>query len=102
MAQSFLTPLWKFAMVSMMLQTHFYHYSQSFETLLPDTCLCCCKHNYVTWHACAVRVTVVVLCVCVCVCPQVILAVCAITSKAKDTIVLGIKFGAITKSRFSL
>ena len=44
---------------------------------------------------CAVRVTVVVLCVCVC--PHAILAVCVITSKTKDTIVLSVEFEAIVK-----
>ena len=39
--------------------------------------------------------------VCVCVCPHAILAVRAITSKTKDTIVLGVKFEAIVKRRFS-
>ena len=58
------------------------------------------------WRACAVRVTVVVtLCVCVCVCvsvsPHAILAVRAITSKTKDTIVFNVEFEAIVKRHFS-
>ena len=54
-------------------------------------------------RACAARVTVVVLCVCVClsVSPHAILAVRAITSKTKDTIVLSVKFEAIIKRCFS-
>ena len=54
--------------------------------------------------ACTARVRVVVLCVCVCVCvcvcgwvgvsPHTILAVCAITSKTQDTIVLSVEFEA--------
>ena len=39
--------------------------------------------------------------VCVSVCPHAILAVHAITSKTKDTIVLSVKFEAIMKRRFS-
>ena len=50
-------------------------------------------------RACAARVTVVVLCVCLAVClsvsPHAILAVRAITSKTKDTIVLSVEFEAI-------
>ena len=39
--------------------------------------------------------------VCLCVCESAaILAVCAITSKTKDTIVLGIEFEAIVKGVF--
>ena len=51
-------------------------------------------------RACAERVTVVVLCVCVCVCMYVchahaILAVRAIKSVTKDTVVLNVRFAAI-------
>ena len=55
-------------------------------------------------RACAARVTVVVLCVCVClsVSPHAILAVCTITSKTKDTIVLSVEFEAIVKRHFFL
>ena len=57
-------------------------------------------------RACAERVTVVVLCVCVClaVClsEHAILAVRAIRSITKDTIVLSVRFAAILKRRFSL
>ena len=58
--------------------------------------------------ACAERVIVVVSCVCVCVCMSVclsahaILAVRAIKSITKDTIVLSVRFAAILKWRFSL
>ena len=54
-------------------------------------------------HACAARVTVVVSCVCVSVClsAHAILAVCAISSITKDTIVLSVRFAAILKWRFS-
>ena len=38
----------------------------------------------------------------VCVCPHVILAVCVITSKTKDTIVLSVEFEAIVKKVFFL
>ena len=47
----------------------------------------------------------VCVCVCLCVClsvsPHAILAVRAITSKTKDTIVLSVKFEAIIKRSFS-
>ena len=48
-------------------------------------------------RACAERVTVVVLCVCVCVClsAHAILAVRAIKSVTKDTVVLIVRFAAI-------
>ena len=50
-------------------------------------------------HACAARVTVVVSCVClyVCLSAHAILAVCAIKSITKDTIVLTVRFAAILK-----
>ena len=57
-------------------------------------------------HACAARVTVLVLCVCMCVSvclfAHAILAVRAIKSIVKDTIVLSVRFAAIFKRRFSL
>ena len=49
--------------------------------------------------ACAARVTVVVSCVCLS--PHAILAVRAIKSIMKDTIVLSIRFAAILKWLFS-
>ena len=56
-------------------------------------------------RACAARVTVVVSCVCVClyVClsAHAILAVRAIKSITKDTIVLSVRFEAILNKRFS-
>ena len=54
-------------------------------------------------RACAARVTVVVLYVCVSVClsAHAILAVRAIKSVMKDTIILSIGFAAILKWRFS-
>ena len=44
----------------------------------------------------------VCLSVCLSVCPHAILAVHAITSKTKDTIVLSVKFEAIVKKVFFL
>ena len=55
-------------------------------------------------RACAGRVTVVVSCACmyVCLSAHAILAVRAIGSIMKDTIVLSVRFVAILKWRFSL
>ena len=54
-------------------------------------------------RACAERVTVVVSCVClyVCLSEHAILAVRAVRSITKDTIVLSVRFAAILKRRFS-
>ena len=52
-------------------------------------------------HACAARVTVIVSCVSVCLSAHAILAVHAIKSITKDTIVLSVRFAAILKWRFS-
>ena len=53
-------------------------------------------------RACAARVTVVVSCVCVCLSAHALLAVHAIKSITKDTIVLSVRFAAILKWNFSL
>ena len=59
-------------------------------------------------RACAARVTIIILCVCLCVCLSVrrasahaILAIHAIKSTMKDTIVLRVRFVAILKRCFS-
>ena len=52
-------------------------------------------------RACAARVTVVVSCVFVCLSAHAILAVRAIKSITKDTIVLSVRFAVILKWRFS-
>ena len=54
-------------------------------------------------HACAERVTTVVLCVCVCVCmshAHAILAVRAIKSVTRDTVMLNVRFAAIYNAVF--
>ena len=61
-------------------------------------------HIIYSRRACAARVTVVVSCVCVlyvCLSAHAILAVHAIRSITKDTIVLSVRFAAILKWRFS-
>ena len=76
-------------------RTSYYNYEQQLTLLL-----------LTPRRACAARVTVVVLYVCMCVYLSVclsahaILAVRAIKSITKDTIVLSIRFAAILKWRF--
>ena len=73
-----------------------------------STAVSCCRHSIGVAiiiinprHACAAMVAVVVLCVCLSA-AHAILAVHAIKSIMKDTIVLGIRFAAIIKWHISL